>query len=102
MHTPLARKTTASIGWITNGSQYEIGFVSCGTRLAGLLATARGPDAWLVLTVVFSVFLLLAAGQHIVEMVKQKHVKPGASLSLIYSIRLPISLIALLITTGSA
>ena len=92
MHTALAKKTAASIGWVTNGFQYEIGFVSLGLGVAGLVATTLSRDAWLVLTIVISFFLILAAAQHIKQMVAEKNFAPGNSLILLYDIGLPVSL----------
>jgi hypothetical protein len=101
MHTVLAKSTAKSIGWVTNGFQKEIGFVSWGLGVAGLVASGMGTDAWVVLTIVISFFLLLAAAQHIFEIVQSKNFSPGNTVILIYDIGLPISLWALLISNGS-
>jgi hypothetical protein len=101
MHTVLAKSTAKSIGWVTNGFQKEIGFVSWGLGVAGLVASGMGTDAWIVLTIVISFFLLLAAAQHIFEIVKSKNLSPGNTVILIYDLGLPISLWALLISNGS-
>lgn len=95
MHTFLAKSTAANIGWTTNGFQYEIGFVSYGIGVAGLVAAYQEPGAWLVVSIVVSVFLLGAAGNHILEMVRDKNFAPGNSVVLLYDIGLPISLWAL-------
>lgn len=100
MHTVLAKKTSAMIGWQTNGFQYEIGFVSLGIGIAGLVASFLGRDAWLVLSIVVSVFLLGAAANHIKEMIGEKNFKPGNSMILVYDIGLPVSLWAVLIAGG--
>jgi RsiW-degrading membrane proteinase PrsW (M82 family) len=60
-----------------------------------------GTDAWIVLSIVISFFLLLAAAQHVVEIVKEKNHTPGNTVILIYDIGLPISLWALLLANGS-
>lgn len=101
MHTFLAKSTAKNIGWVTNGFQKEIGFVSWGLGVAGLVASGMGSDAWIVLSIVISFFLLLAAAQHILEIVKSKNFSPGNTVILIYDIGLPISLWALLISSGS-
>ena len=72
--------------------QYEIGFVSLGLGVAGLVATGLNRGAWLVLTIVITFFLILAAAQHIKAMVQEKNFKPGNSVILLYDIGLPISL----------
>ncbi|MCB0914892.1 MAG: stearoyl-CoA 9-desaturase [Actinobacteria bacterium] len=100
MHTVLAKKTAAMIGWQTNGFQYEIGFASLGIGIAGLVSCYLGPEAWLPLSIVVTVFLLGATANHILEMARDKNFKPGNSLILIYDIGLPVSLWALLIFGG--
>lgn len=101
MHTVWAKSTAKNIGWQTNGFQYEIGFVSFGLGLGGILASTRGWDAWLVITAASAVFLVGAGVQHIVQMVRDHNLSPGNSLVLIYDIGLPASMIALLIATHS-
>jgi hypothetical protein len=101
MHTFLAKSTAKNIGWVSNGFQKEIGFVSWGLGVAGLVASGMGADAWIVLSIVISFFLLLAAAQHAVEIVKEKNYTPGNTVILIYDIGLPISLWALLLANGS-
>ena len=101
MHTVFAKSTAANIGWKTNGFQYELGFVSFGIGLAGMFAGAMGTDAWIILSIVVSIFLLGAAANHIVEMVRDKNFAPGNSIVLLYDIGLPISLWALLIAMGA-
>ena len=100
MHTVLAKSTARNIGWQTNGFQYELGFVSYGIGIAGIWAASLDKDAWIAVSVVVSVFLLGAAANHIVEMVRDKNFKPGNTLVLLYDIGLPISLWALLLGGG--
>lgn len=102
MHTVFAKSTAAGIGWKTNGFQYELGFASWGLGIGGVLAASRGWDTWLIVTVVASVFLVLAGVQHVVLMVRDKNFKPGNSLVLIYDFGLPASLIGLLLATHSS
>ena len=73
MHTVFARSTAKNIGWTTNGFQYELGFVSIGLGIAGVVAAYLGGTAWLVLSIVLSVFLLGAAGLHVKEMVRDRN-----------------------------
>ncbi len=100
MHTVLAKKTAAMIGWHTNGFQYEIGFASLGIGIAGIVSCYLGPDAWLPLAIVVSVFLLGAAAHHIVETVREKNFNPVKPLLLLYDIALPVPRWALLIVGG--
>ena len=102
MHTLFAKKTASNIGWQTNGFQYELGFVSFGIGIAGIVASATNePMAWLVISIVVSVFLLGAAANHIKEIVTEKNLSPGNSVILIYDIGLPIALWALLFAVGA-
>jgi len=96
MHTFFAKSTAKNIGWKTNGFQYELGFVSYGLGLAGIVAAYKGGSSWLVLTIVISFFLVLAGINHIYEMFKSKNFSPGNTIILIYDFGLPISLWALL------
>jgi len=101
MHTVLAKGTAKNIGWQTNGFQYELGFVSLGIGAAGVVAAPMGANAWLVMSIVISVFLLGAAANHIVEMFKEQNYSPGNTLVLLYDLGFPISLWALLISIGA-
>ena len=96
MHTFFAKKTAENIGWNTDGFQYELGFVSYGLGLAGILATYTGSGSWMALSVVISFFLVFAGINHILEMGKNKNFAPGNTLVLLYDFGLPISLWALL------
>lgn len=95
MHTVLARKTAAQIGWTTNGFQYEIGFVSLGLGLGGILAAASDPAAWWPIALAQGVFLILCAINHFKEMRASHNFAPGNTLILIYDIGLPVSYLAL-------
>jgi hypothetical protein len=112
MHTLFAKSTANNIGWKTNGFQYEVGFVSLGIGIAGIFAaylnTSAGTtaasvnaDAWIILSIIISVFLLGAAANHIKEMINDQNFAPGNSIVLIYDIGLPISLWGLLFAMGA-
>lgn len=91
MHTVLAKKTAANIGWQTNDFQYEIGFASLGMGIAGIIAAVSVPAAWLPVAVAGSVFLVLAGVNHVRLMVKDGNFKAGNSAILLYDFGLPIS-----------
>ncbi len=102
MHTVFAKSTARNIGWQTNGFQYEIGFVSLGLGLAGIIAANSAEPAWLPIAVAQSVFLVLAGANHVREIVKDKNLSPGNTLILLYDFGLPVSyLIALISISGS-
>ena len=102
MHTVFARATAESIGWQTNGFQYEVGFASLGIGLSGIFASfTDSPDAWIVASLAGGLFLLLAGINHIVEIIREKNYAPGNTAILISDLGVPISLLVLLISTGS-
>ncbi|MCH9816748.1 MAG: hypothetical protein K0U64_09940 [Actinomycetia bacterium] len=112
MHTVFAKSTAKNIGWKTNGFQYELGFVSFGIGIAGIYAAylntglgaaaaTTNADAWIILSIIISVFLLGAAANHIKEMIADHNFSPGNSIVLLYDIGLPISLWALLFAMGA-
>ncbi len=98
MHTFLAKKTAAMIGWTTNGFQYEIGFVSLGLGVAGIVASVSSSASWVPIAIAQGIFLALAGVNHIVEMAKSHNFKPGNSMILIYDFGLPVSYLALLLS----
>ena len=97
MHTVFAKSTAKNIGWQTNGFQYEIGFVSLGLGVAGIIAGSSSSPAWLPIAVAQSIFLVLAGANHVREMAKERNFAPGNTLVLLYDFGLPISYIALLL-----
>lgn len=100
MHTVWAKKTAAQIGWTTNGFQYEIGFVSLGLGVAGIVAATMDSDAWLPIALAQGIFLILCAANHIKEMRDSRNFAPGNTLILIYDIGLPVSYLGLLLALG--
>ena len=102
MHSVFAKRTAAMIGWQTNGFQYEIGFASLGLGVAGILAGATVPAAWLPVAAAGAIFLVLAGANHIREMVKDKNLSAGNTTILLYDFGLPISYAIALISIGAA
>lgn len=100
MHTVFAKSTAKNIGWKTNGFQYEIGFVSLGLGIAGIVAAYKGSGSWLELAIVISFFLVLAGINHVIEIFKSKNFSPGNTIILAYDLGLPISLWVLLYLAG--
>lgn len=102
MHTVFAKKTSAMIGWQTNGFQYEIGFASFGLGIAGFVAASTTQTmAWVVVSIIISTFLLGAAANHFKEMIKDKNFAPGNTIINISNVLLPVSLWALLFASGA-
>ena len=101
MHSVLAKKTAASIGWVTNGFQYEIAFVSLGLGLACLYAGSNEKEAWIAAFLPTFTFLFLAGVNHLIEIVRDKNYAPNNTLILIWDFGMPISIVALLFATGA-
>ena len=95
MHTVLAKKTAAQIGWESNGFQVEIGFVSLGLGIAGIVAANGTSAAWWPIAIAQGVFLILCAVQHVVDMRRRHNMSPGNTLILVYDIGLPLSYLGL-------
>jgi len=98
MHTVFAKSTAKNIGWQTNGFQYEIGFVSLGLGLAGIVAGQSGYGAWWPIAIAQSVFLVLAGANHVRDMAKERNFAPGNTLVLLYDFGLPLSYLGLFLT----
>ena len=101
-HTVFARQIAKEIGWETNGFQYEVGFASLGIGLAAIYAsTVDDQSAWVVGSIGAGVFLLLAGINHIVEIFRERNYAPGNTVILVSDLGVPISLLALLLSTGA-
>lgn len=96
MHSVFAKSMAASIGWKTNGFQYEIAAVSLGLGLGCFYAVYHGVEAWVAISLPIISFLFLAGLNHLYEMVRKKNFAPNNSLILIWDFGLPLSLVILL------
>jgi predicted membrane channel-forming protein YqfA (hemolysin III family) len=101
-HTIFARQTAKSIGWETNGFQYEVGFANLALGLAGIYASSQdASSAWIAASLAGGVFLVLAGANHVLEIVRDRNYAPGNTAILLSDFGTPISLLALLIATGA-
>jgi hypothetical protein len=101
-HTVFAKVTAESIGWTTNGFQYEVGFASLGIGLAGIYASSvDDPTAWVVASIAGGLFLLLAGINHVREIFADRNYAPGNTFILISDFGVPASLLALLFSTSA-
>jgi hypothetical protein len=96
MHSVFAKKMAASIGWKTNGFQYEIAAVSLGLGLGCLYAAYHGLEAWVAISLPVISFLFLAGLNHLKEIIKEKNYAPNNTMILVWDFGLPISLAILL------
>ncbi len=96
MHSVFAKSMAASIGWKTNGFQYEIAAVSLGLGLGSFYAVYHGVEAWVAISLPIISFLTLAGVNHLIEIIRKKNYAPNNSLILVWDFGLPLSLIVLL------
>ncbi|WP_138757430.1 DUF6790 family protein [Modestobacter altitudinis] len=100
-HTAFARSTAASIGWESNGFQYEVGFADLATGVAAIYAVHAGSeDAWVAIAIAGGLFRVLAGVNHIRGIVKEKNYAPGNSLILVANFGPPVVLLVTLLATG--
>ncbi len=98
MHSVFAKKMAKSIGWQTNGFQYEIAAVSLGLGIGCFYAVSHGVQAWVAVAWPIGTFLFLAGLNHLKEMIRQKNYAPNNTMILIWDFGLPISLTLLLLS----
>jgi hypothetical protein len=100
MHSVFAKKIAASIGWKTNGFQYELAFASLGMGLGCFYAINHGISALITISIPVIVFLFLAGVNHVKEIIAQKNYAPNNTLILVWDFGMSISLgvLALIIT----
>lgn len=97
MHSVFAHKTASSIGWKTNGFQYELAAVSLGIGLACLYAYQHSLEAWVAAAIPVVAFLFLAGLNHVKEIVREKNYAANNTMILIWDFGMPISLLVLLL-----
>jgi hypothetical protein len=95
-HAILSRRVAAGIGWVSNGFQRELGFISLGIGLDGVLCYWFRDGLWLGTTVVVSCFLLGAAGLHVHEWVRSGNRHAGNTWIILPDVLIPATLITLL------
>jgi len=100
-HTVFAERTAASIGWQTNGFQYEIGFADFATGVAAIYAVHAGSeDAWAAVAIAGGLFRVLAGANHVRGIVRERDLAPGNSLILVSDVGPPVVLLVTLLSTG--
>lgn len=96
MHSIFAKKMAASIGWTTNGFQYEIAAVSLGLGIGCFYAIYHGKEAWFAISLPIISFLFFAGVNHLIEIFRDKNYAPNNSLIIIWDFGVSISLAILL------
>ncbi|MBU6337948.1 MAG: hypothetical protein KGR19_09080, partial [Acidobacteria bacterium] len=69
--------------------------------LACLYAGQNGKEAWIAAALPTITFLFLAGVNHLIEIIRVKNYAPNNTLILIWDFGIPISLVALLLSTGA-
>ena len=95
-HVILREKVAKSIGWVSNGFQIELGMVSLGIGICGILWYWIRDNFWIATIIPFTVFLFGAAFLHIKEMIKEKNFKKGNVLIVLPDFIMPLTIIILL------
>jgi hypothetical protein len=96
-HTIMSERVAQSIGWVSNGFQKELGWVSLGIGISGILCYWVRDGFWWATAIPFSTFLFGAAGLHVVELVRKKNLHPGNTWIIIPDILMPVTILVLLI-----
>lgn len=96
-HTILSKKVAQSIGWTSNGFQKELGFVSLGIGINGILCYWFRNGFWIATAVPFSVFLIGAGILHIIEIRKNRNFNRGNTWIILPDFIMPLTIIVLLI-----
>lgn len=96
MHSFFAKKIAQSIGWVTNGFQFEIAAVSLGLGIACFYALYNGPAAQIAIGIPIIAFLFFAGINHLKEIVFNRNFSPNNTLILIWDFGVAISLFILL------
>ncbi len=96
-HVILRKKVAKKIGWVSNGFQIELGLISLGIGISGILCYWFRDGFWIATAIPFSFFLIGAGILHIIEIVKNKNFNPGNTWIILPDFLMPITLIVLLI-----
>lgn len=96
-HVFMSESVAASIGWISNGFQIELGFVSLGIGISGLLSVFFNDEFWISTTIPVSTFLFGAALMHIKELLQLYNYNVGNIIPILPDILIPMTIIILLI-----
>jgi hypothetical protein len=94
-HALLSERVAASIGWVSNGFQKEIGYVSLGIGVAGILCAVYQDGFWLATIIPFATFLLGAAALHVSEMIRERNFHPGNTWIVLPDVLMPVTLLVL-------
>lgn len=77
LHAFFQGVSTTYIGWQPSPFEFELGFAEIGIGVVALLARTRSYDLGFGVTLIFAIFSLAAAAQHISLIVCCNNTKPG-------------------------
>ncbi len=97
MHSIFAKKISKTIGWVTNGFQYEIAAVSLGLGISCFYALYWGRAAQISISIPVVTFLFFAGINHLKEIIINRNFAPNNTLILIWDFGVSISLTVLLL-----
>jgi hypothetical protein len=97
LHTFFGQMTARFIGWADSPFQAEVGFASLGFSAVGFLACWRSFDLRLAAVVGPALFLLGAAGGHVIQIAKTGNFAPGNAGVILYTdVLIPVTGLVLL------
>lgn len=96
LHAYVQDITAGNIGWKPSPFEYELGWMEIPLGIVAMMSLRRGYEFRLASTIIFSVFSLTAAAQHIQQIRRQKNYAPGNAGLLIWvgDVVVPIVLLA--------
>ena len=94
-HVILSEQVALSIGWESNDFQKELGLVSLGIGICGILCYWFRDGLWIATTIPFSVFPLGTAIFHIKEMIFESNFNSGNVVIIIPDVIMPVTLFVL-------
>jgi hypothetical protein len=96
-HVILSERVAKSIGWVSNGFQIELGIVSLGIGICGILCYWIRDNFWIATSIPFSVFLFGATILHIKEIIVDGNFNAGNVVIIIPDFIMPLTIIILLL-----
>lgn len=90
-HLFKSEQVARSIGWTANGFQKELGFVSLGLGVCGVISVWLGSGFQLAVIIITAFFLFGAAGVHVKEMRRQNNFNKGNTLIILPDILIPLT-----------
>ncbi|WP_296561853.1 DUF6790 family protein [uncultured Acetobacterium sp.] len=94
-HVLMSEEIAAQIGWVSNGFQKELGYVSLGIGICGFLAVKFRGAFWAPIIIISVVFFFGAALIHLRELLTLANFNPGNALIIIPDLLGPVTLVVL-------